>query len=344
MRAGSFVYEDHRIIGEFLMKTKFIPKPWIRNPHIQTILGSLRIGSQDRNLMIECAKETIIEGGNGVRLLGYHSLHFLGKSRGLITLLHGWEGSADSTYVLSTGEYLYDRGYDIFRLNLRDHGDSHHLNEELFHGALIEETFQAIYNISRLSENKPYYVIGFSLGGNFALRIALKQSSSRIENLKHIVSISPALDPYKATLSIDASLAIYRYYFLSKWKGSLRKKQLLFPDRYDFQDILKMQTCMALTEAIMPYYPDFKSYREYFNQYTLLGDVFADLSVPVTIIASEDDPIVTIDDIHGLRESRYLHLSLQSYGGHSGFIDFLPFKCWYEEEIERILRRSEETL
>ena len=117
--------------------------------------------------MNECARKMIIEGGNGVRLLGYHSQQTSGHSRGLITLIHGWEGSSDSTYVLSTGKYLYERGYDIFRLNLRDHGNSHHLNEGLFHGALIEETFQAIHNISRLSENKPYYLIGFSLGWKF---------------------------------------------------------------------------------------------------------------------------------------------------------------------------------
>jgi len=325
------------------MKTEFIPKFWARNPHMQTILGSLRIRSRGQHPMIECAKETIIEGGNGVRLLGYHSLQSFERARGLVTLIHGWEGSSDSTYVLSTGKHLYDRSYDIFRLNLRDHGNSHHLNEGLFHGALIEETFQAIYNISRLSENRPYYVIGFSLGGNFALRIAVKHSSSKIPKLRQIVSVSPALDPYKATLSIDASLAIYQYYFLNKWKNSLRIKQQLFPDKYDFQGILKMQTCMALTEAIMPYYPDFKSYTEYFSQYTLRDDFFSELAVPVTIIASEDDPIVSIDDIHALKENRYFSLSLQAYGGHCGFIDFPPFKCWYEEEIERILRRSEET-
>jgi uncharacterized protein len=324
------------------MRTKFIPKLWARNPHIQTILGSLRIRSRGRHPMIECAKETVIEGGNGVRLLGYHSLRSLERARGLVTLIHGWEGSSDSSYVLSTGKHLYNKGYDIFRLNLRDHGNSHHLNEGLFHGALIEETFQAIYNISRLSENRPYYIIGFSLGGNFALRMALKHSSLNIPNLREIISVSPALDPYKATVSIDGSLAIYRYYFLNKWKNSLRIKQHLFPDKYDFQDILKMQTCMALTEAIMAYYPDFKSYTEYFSQYTLRDDFFSELAVPVTIIASEDDPIVSIDDIRGLKENRYLSISLQRYGGHCGFIDFFPFRCWYEGEIERILRQSEE--
>ena len=38
---------------------------------------------------------------------------------------------------------------------------------------------------------------------------------------------------------------------------------------------------MALTEAVMPYYPDFRSYTEYFSQYTLKGNYFDDLSVPV---------------------------------------------------------------
>jgi uncharacterized protein len=325
------------------MKTKFIPKFWARNSHVQTILGSLNMRACGRNPLVECAREMIIEGGNGVRLLGYHSLQSLERARGLVTLIHGWEGSSDSTYVLSTGKHLYDKGYDIFRLNLRDHGNSHHLNEGLFHGALIEETFQAIYNISHLSENRPYYIIGFSLGGNFALRIAVRHSSSKIPNLRQIISVSPALDPYKATLSIDASLAIYRYYFLNKWKNSLRIKQQLFPDKYHFEDILQMRTCMALTEAIMPYYPDFKSYSEYFSQYTLRNDFFNELAVPVTIIASEDDPIVPLDDILRLKKNRYLSLSLQTYGGHSGFIDFPPFKCWYEGEIEQILRRSEET-
>ncbi len=291
--------------------------------------------------MNECARKMIIEGGNGVRLLGYHSQQTSGHSRGLITFIHGWEGSSHSTYVLSTGKYLYERGYDIFRLNLRDHGDSHHLNEGLFHGALIEETFQAIHSISRLSENKPYHLIGFSLGGNFALRIAVKHSFSEISNLRQVIAVSPALDPYKATLSIDESLSIYRYYFLNKWKRSLRKKQLLFRDKYDFRRMLKIRTCMGLTEAVMPYFPDFKTYREYFEQYTLRDDFFRDLAVPVTIIASGDDPIVSIGDVRALKETGYLRISLQAYGGHCGFIDFFPFGCWYEGEIERILRRSE---
>jgi uncharacterized protein len=320
-------------------KNAFTPKPWTRNPHLQTILGSIKKRSRDRHSMMEHAREKIIDGGNGARLLGYHSSQSSQNVKGLITLIHGWEGSADSAYVLSTAQYLYDKGYDIFRLNLRDHGNSHHLNEGLFHGALIEETFHAVKAISCFSHELPYYVIGFSLGGNYALRIALKNSISRIINLRHVIAISPALDPYKATVSIDESLPLYRYYFLNKWKNSLRKKQMLFPKRYYFDDMMKLKTCMALTEAVMIYYPEFRTYREYFNQYTLKGDVFTDLSIPVSIIASEDDPIVPVHDLYGLESNRYLRLSIQEYGGHCGFINFPPFQCWYEKEIEHILRQ-----
>jgi len=325
------------------MHDKFIPNPWAKNPHLQTILGSLKIRSRNQHPVVNFAKNMIIEGGDGIRLLGYHSAQPSKNSRGLITLIHGWEGSSDSTYVVSTAKYLFDKDYDIFRLNLRDHGNSHHLNEGLFHGALIEETFHAIRNISCLSHDKPYFIIGFSLGGNFALRIALRQSLSRIPNLTHVIAISPALDPHKATLSIDESFPIYRYYFLNKWKNSLRKKQAFFPGKYNFTDILRLKSCMALTEAIMPYHPDFRDYREYFHHYTLRDDVFINLSMPVTIIASEDDPILPIHDVYGLKENRHLQLSIQTHGGHCGFIDFFPYRCWYESEIERILRQWEET-
>ncbi len=278
----------------------------------------------------------LIDAGNGVRLLGYHTRHSGVHPKGVVTLLHGWEGSSESAYILSTARCLFDHGYDVFRLNLRDHGDSHDLNEGLFHGALLEEVFNAYLKVTEMSPELPQYFVGFSLGGNFALRIALLQSKRRIRNLKRILAISPALDPYKATVSIDTNFQIYRRYFLKKWKRSLAKKQALFPSIYDFSEALKMDTCMAMTESVMSYYPQFKDYRDYFSHYTLLGDTFMDLAVPVTIIISEDDPVIPIDDVRGLVKSPYLDVCIHKHGGHCGFFNTIPYDCWYENEIERL--------
>jgi predicted alpha/beta-fold hydrolase len=320
----------------------FLPPVWARNPHLQTIFGSLGLRTVGKNEMVIMAKEAIIDAGNGNRLLGYHSRQPLRPPRGLIILIHGWEGSSDSTYILSTGRYFFLRGYDIFRLNLRDHGKSHHLNPGLFHGALTDETTEAVSNIARLLPDNSCHLIGFSLGGNFVLRIALQQSISTIPNLRRVFSISPALDPYRSTLAIDNSLPIYRLYFLSKWKRSLRKKQLCFPDLYSFEAILHHKDCMSLTEAIIPWYTEFASYIEYFSRYTLTGDALASLTIPATIITSADDPVVPVDDFHHLPKNRYLDVCIQQYGGHCGFLCPFPMGCWYEKKIGEILEQEEQ--
>lgn len=322
------------------MEDHFKPKPWTRNPHLQSIFSSLRIRAMGKNPMADCAAEMIIDAGDDVRLRGYLSRRSRREPRGLVLLLHGWEGSSDSTYIRHTGRYLFERGFDIFRLNLRDHGDSHHLNEGLFHSALIDEVFHAAHVISNLSDSGPCIIIGFSLGGNFALRIARRHTAMPIPNLTHVFAISPVLNPHRATLAIDNGFSLYRHYFVKKWKNSLRKKQALFPARYQFDDVLQYNTCMEITDAVIPRYSPFRNHQEYFKTYTLSGDIFADLTVPAHIIASADDPVIPADDFHTLRGNRHFTLSLQRYGGHCGFLDPFPMGCWYERYIDRKLKEQ----
>jgi hypothetical protein len=322
------------------MEDRFSTATWARSPHLQTIFGSLSLRAWGTNEMVDASRETIVDAGNGVRLSGCHSRQCERQPNGLIILLHGWEGSADSTYMRSTGRFFYRLGYDIFRLNLRDHGGSHHLNRGLFHGALTKETTHAVANICRFMPDGPCYLIAFSLGGNFALRIALRQPAAPISNLKGVFCISPALDPHKATLAIDSGFPAYRHYFLAKWKRSLRKKQHHFPDLYNFDGILHRTTCMGLTEAIMPYFPEFGDYRDYFRQYTLTGEALAPLALPVTIFISEDDPVVDAEDFHRLPRNAHLHLSIQKFGGHCGFLDPFPWGCWYERRIAHTIQSN----
>ena len=285
--------------------------------------------------MLDNSQEIIVTTSTGTKLLAFYSHHE--KSRGLIILLHGWEGSSSSAYILSAGAFFYNLGFSICRLNLRDHGDSHHLNEGLFHGALLEETFEAVNYLSQQSGNLSVYLIGFSLGGNFALRIAMRHYWTPIANLKYVFAISPPLDPYKTTLAIDNGYFFYRKYFLKKWKRSLIKKQRLFPEKYDFNRMLKSKTCMELTEDIMPYFPGLYSYRDYFNLYTLKNDSFQNLNIPVRIFIAEDDPVIPNEDYCRIQENAFLTITRQRFGGHCGFIDSFPLRCWYNERIAEII-------
>ncbi len=312
----------------------FTPQPWARNAHIQSIFASLKLRALGTNEMVDASREIILDCTNNARLLGYYSPHPRGKA--LVLLLHGWEGSADSTYILHSGRYFYRNHFDIFRLNLRDHGETHHLNEGIFHGALLDEVVEATHRVAELAAGRPFFIVGFSLGGNFALRIARSHGTRPITGLRHIVCVSPLLDPYKATLCIDNGMPIYRYYFRKKWKRSLKQKGDLFPDLYDFKDILQLHSTLAMTDLLIQRYSDFSDYREYFNQYTLLGDALADLTIPVTAIASEDDPVIPAGDFHELTKNSFLELDMQPYGGHCGFLHPFPFGCWYEPHCTRI--------
>ncbi|OPY86263.1 MAG: putative hydrolase [Smithella sp. PtaU1.Bin162] len=309
----------------------FRPSLFIRNRHLQSILASSRLRSFGTNNLLKTSQETIINTSGGSRLLAFISRRL--NHKGLIILIHGWEGSSSSAYILAAGNFFYDLGFSICRLNLRDHGDSHHLNEGLFHGALLEETFEAVSQLAFQTGNSPVYIIGFSLGANFALRVGRKHSENPVKGLKHIFAVSPPLDPYKTTLAIDNGLSFYRKYFLKKWKRSLATKQRLFPHKYNFSKLLQAQTCLELTENIMPYFPEFTSYRDYFNLYTLENEFFQNFTLPVTIFIAEDDPVIPLEDFYKLKENNFFKISRQKFGGHCGFLDILPFSCWHQEKI-----------
>jgi uncharacterized protein len=319
----------------------FLPPVGLRNPHLQTIISSLKIRTLGKKQLDSRAREVLVDAGDGVRLLGFYTPQEREVSRGLILLLHGWEGGFDSTYMLTTGGFFYRKGYDIFRLNLRDHGGSHHLNEGLFNSSLIEESHRAAQRVAEMKENLPLFMVGFSLGGNFAMRMALRHSRYPIRNLRHVFAISPVLDPQKATVAMDRGLFVYRSYFLKKWKQSLRRKQSLFPHRYKFDDLMSCQTLMEITDWILPRYSGYPNAREYFQTYTLTGQRFSELSVPLLVLTSADDPIIPVEDFLELEGNDQLRVQVERYGGHCGFLHNYRLQAWFEGLIHRTMLHEE---
>src|SRR5262245_53924055 len=179
----------------------FMPPQWFANPHVQSILPTLRIRRpavmQRAAALVRQSEAHTLDCGDGVRLLGHLATQTsVGRppARDLVVLIHGWEGHADSLYVLSLGGYLFERGCDVFRLNLRDHGPSHHLNEGVFHSCLLDEVIGAVADVQRRFAPERLSVAGFSLGGNFALRVAAAGPQRGLQ-LARAIGICPVLRP-----------------------------------------------------------------------------------------------------------------------------------------------------
>lgn len=307
-----------------LTAADYQPPRWLRNPHLQSVLGSslirrrrgvhalMRVGATNQ--------EVIVDGGDGIRLQGFHS-HLPGRTaRGLAVLLHGWEGSADSSYMRMSAAQLLLRGFEVFRLNFRDHGDTHHLNEDLFHSNRIDEVVHAVGDIARRYPTRPLVLAGYSLGGNFALRVALRAGQAGLP-LSHVAAVCPLLDPHKTMAYIENGLQIYDWYFRRKWRNSLVRKRALFPERHGYDDRVLGQDMRGLMRWLAERHTGFESLEAYFDGYSIAGDRLADLRVPANILMAQDDPVIPYEDFPHWHLPGNAQLEIATWGGHCGFIE-----------------------
>ncbi|MDZ4726237.1 MAG: alpha/beta fold hydrolase [Leptospira sp.] len=303
--------------------TPFKPIPILSGALAQSILASWKSKADKNYKFLKEVKWHLLKTSKQISLLA--ALNEVQNAIGILILLHGWEGSIESSYIIRTTRHYLERGYSVYRLNLRDHGGTHHLNEGIFNGSLLEETYEAVLALSKLNtKGLPLYLAGFSLGGNFVVRITSMHTKSKkadkIKYLKHSFSISPALDPMAATIKMDSHI-ILRDYFLKAWITSLRKKEQLFPHLYKFPDLQKYKTVMQLTETMILDYSPFLSVKEYFQTYTLKGDYFKKIKTPLTILTAADDPVIPVSDFREIPVTPYVEVIIEEKGGHCGFIE-----------------------
>ena len=323
---------------------EFRPPGWLANRHLQSVLPSLpirrRAVERRARAVIAASRELVLDCGEGVRLMGRLALPAQQQGRPrLAVLLHGWEGSAESLYMLSTAELLHQRGFRVLRLNLRDHGGTHALNEALFHSCRIAEVTAAVARVQALQPDAELSLAGFSLGANFWLRVGARAPAAGIR-IRRIVAVCPVLDPATTLAALEQGPAIYRQYFLFKWRRSLRAKQASWPQVYDFGDLLADPSLTAMTERMVLRYTDYPDLATYLQGYAITGDALANLAVPTELITSADDPMILTHDLERLARPEALRVTLTPGGGHCGYMDALGGPSWIERRIVATLDRD----
>ena len=316
----------------------FRPPRWLRNRHLQSILPSLparRRWVMPRTAALRAAsQEILLDCGDGVRLQCFHAAPArsgIAPAGRVAVLVHGWEGNADALYILSLAQQLFDRGFDVVRLNLRDHGDTHHLNRELFHSCRLPEVVGSIQRLQGLLPGAPMHLVGFSLGGNFMLRVAA-QSGTGLD-IASVTAVSPVLDPGATLAALEHGFRPYHKYFVRKWMSSLFKKQAAWPEHYDFSELGRSANLRRLTTLLVNRFTDFSSLEDYLNGYAITGSQLAHLKVPSTLITALDDPIIPVAGLEQLARPAALKIVVTRRGGHCGFLEDLVRPSWAERRI-----------
>ncbi|MEE4331434.1 MAG: alpha/beta fold hydrolase [Wenzhouxiangella sp.] len=317
----------------------FRPRGLLAGRHVQSVLTSgpwrrRRVRRLAHDYLRRSERE-IVEAADGTRLLGYRNQAADSPQRSrnaLVILLHGWEGSVDSNYLLSAAASLDRAGFDTFRLNLRDHGDSHHLNEDLFHSCRLGEVLDCVGQIRRAYSRGPVFLIGFSLGGNFALRIA-RQAPAQGFDFERVVAVSPVIRPAHVLDALERGLSIYQAYFVRKWRRSLRVKQALYPDRFALEEWFQLKDLRSQTAWLVEHETAFSDLDAYLEGYSVAEDYLEGLTVPTRIITADDDPIIPVADVKALPRPPDLELEILARGGHCGFIENWRMESWIEHRL-----------
>jgi predicted alpha/beta-fold hydrolase len=313
----------------------FNPPIGLRHRHVQSLLAGWSLRHRwlrpRAGALLAASRDEIVDCGAGVRLLGHFSAQPQ-HARGLAILLHGWEGSAAASYVMSAGGVLYAAGFDVFRLNFRDHGETFALNEELFHSCRIDEVVGALAAIVARHPAPRTFLIGHSLGGNFALRAAVRAPAAGF-GITKVVAVCPVLRPHSTMRALEEGLWVYRKYFLRRWRRSLLAKAACFPDLYDFGNLRRFRTLTATTEFFATRYARFPDLDSYLAGYAITGDALASLTVPARLIAAADDPVIPIGDLQDLAVTPALSVAVLARGGHCAFLEDYRLRSWLDRAL-----------
>ena len=320
----------------------------LRNAHLQTVLPNFppwRTRTRWRaRALRRGAVRWLLDCGEGVRLEAWHTpaaraagTNDAGAPAPCAVLLHGWEGSVDSCYLLSLGSTLHAAGYQVVRLHLRDHGGTQALNEGLFHSCRLGDVTGALRAIAARLPGVPLCLAGFSLGGNFMLRAAAEPGLPR--SVAGVVAISPVLHPERAMLALEQGWFAYERYFVRRWQRSLRGKQLAWPGRYVFAPLVREPRLRHMTDVLVRTFAGFATMEAYLEGYAITGARLLTLGVPAGVLLADDDPIIPVDDHEQLARTPWLEVLRTPHGGHCGFLEGWSGRSWADRFVlERFAR------
>jgi predicted alpha/beta-fold hydrolase len=319
-----------------LKQDSFRPPLWLANRHVQTALNSVpprRTWLRWRaRQLLAAATAQVIECGDGVRLLAAIDKPGAAPNGRVVVMIHGWEGSADSGYMIGLAPVLVAAGYTVVRLNLRDHGDSHHLNRELFHSCRLQEVVDAVSWVHDSYPDQGLSLVGFSLGGNFCLRVGAAAEQAGI-NIDKIVAVCPVLNPAQTMQVLDSGWSGYRRYFLSRWRSSLQRKKALFPALYRYSNLSRFRSMEAMTDFFVREHTDYADLHTYLSGYGLSGNRLADISAATSLLLAQDDPVIPHAGLADMQLPDSVTVHAVRHGGHCGFMDSMQLRSWLDDFV-----------
>jgi predicted alpha/beta-fold hydrolase len=241
-------------------------------------------------------------------------------------VIHGICGDHRASYVARASAKLNRRGVRTFRVDQRCCGASWGLATRPYHAGSSDDAAAALRLIGRLCPGSPTCLVGYSMGGNIALKLAGETPDRLPENLKRVVAISPPIDLGAAATALLRPLnRLYDHYFmrlLRRMVAPLRRSYARLRRVVSF----RFRTVHEFNELFLSRVWGFGSAARY---YTLCSATrfLAAIRMPALVIAAADDPIVPVASFQRARWAANTQVVITEHGGHLGFVGRADPSC-----------------
>ena len=302
------------LIAEF---PPFRPDTWISNSHVQTILPLFKTGQR----LPYKATKYVVHLRDGDRLVVHDDQpeDWITGDR-IVILLHGLVGCHRSPYVVRCADKIRRYGIRTIRVDMRGFGDSTLISRSHLHGGCSPDLDDVIDCVHRHSPLSKISVVGFSIGGNIALKSAGEWGQNPPPNVDSVFAVSPPVDLQKTSSNLrQFGNRIYEFYFMRRLRSQLAlRRRKVKGLRDNGLNPLPKRLLQFDDEFVAPVL-GFSGAREYYDACSS-GPLMKNVSVPTIILASRDDPIVPFDVYSEFEHSPCINLVATKQGGHLGFL------------------------
>lgn len=265
------------------------------------------------------------------------------KKAPAVVLIHGVGGSDASLYVVRAASAFFEAGYHVFRLNQRGAGAGVERAASLYHAGLTDDLAAVVHDLAADPRVESVYVVGFSGGGNVALKLAGEVGANAPAVLRGVVSLAAPVDLARAAANIERkdALPYHAHVLRGLLRGAIHLKKRA-PQRapYGWRDLLGARSLKGFDTKVTVPMHGFQSVADYYAVASA-GPWLGKIHVPTLVIHAEDDPMVPGWSVRGALEAASAKVSVEftNHGGHLGWVGGVDERAWTRTwAVDRALR------